>query len=374
MKRREAIKGGLGILALGLAQTGFGAQPCPPALSGATPVNCPTPAVTGGAISTLAESMSRGSWAELTTTSGLSGITSSYLSGDYGTQQGARGFFEYATNAIWIEDYSELHFRGSGHQSAGIQVRYSEASGTWEHVNSFPAWEHQYNHTAYDQRNNIMYATRPADRAIEKWSYSNGAGNWRGASSRIGNVIIAEGIEYFPDANDGAGGLIHYGAYAQDGSQTGGIRLSNADVSSWSWLDGNLFPSSGERYHVNAAYLHAHRVVLCGGGNSGSDAVQVDAAGNVTARSRLPAHWGAGDNNQMGTVLSDSVTGRVFFVSTGNNSIYEHNYGQDTWTRLGSLPSTGPRSFAAMISSYGVIMLVAGGSTDTNPGIWLYKL
>jgi hypothetical protein len=375
MKRREAIKGGIGLLTLGVAGNTLGAQPCPPTLTGTSPVNCPKPVgPEGGAISALAESMSAGAWAELRTTSGLSNIVSRYLSGAYGAQNGGRGFFEYATNGIWIEDYSELHFRGSGHQSAGIHIRYLESTGEWEHLSSFPAWEHQYDHTAYDQRNNVMYATRPADRGIEKWAYADGPGNWRSAASRIGSIIIAEGIEYFPDTNGGAGGLIHYGGYAQDGSQTGGIRLSNPDVSSWSWVDDDFFPSSGERYHVNATYLHAHKVVLCGGGNSGSDSVQIDAAGKVTARNRLPAHWGAGDNNQMGTVLSDSGTGRIFFVSASGNSLYEHNFSADRWNRLGGLPSSGPRSFVTMISTYGVILLVEGGSTDTNPGIWLYKL
>jgi hypothetical protein len=187
-------------------------------------------------------------------------------------------------------------------------------------------------------------------------------------------LIIAEGLAYFPEANSGAGGLVHYGAYSENGNQTGGIRLSNPDVSNWSWVDGDFFPSSGSRYHTAATYLHAPRVVLCGGGDSGPDAVQVDAAGNVSRRNRLPAHWGAGDSNSMGTVLSDSVSGRIFLVSANSNSLYEHNYGADSWSSIASLPSRGPRSFAAMISSYGAILLVTGDSTDTNPQVWLYKL
>ena len=93
MKRRDVIKGGIGMLALGATRTALGAQPCPPALAGTSPVNCPAPAVPGGPISTLADSMSAGTWAELTTTTGLSNIVTRYLSGNYGTQQGARGFF-----------------------------------------------------------------------------------------------------------------------------------------------------------------------------------------------------------------------------------------------------------------------------------------
>jgi len=374
MKRREVIKGGIGLLAGTVMNTAFGSQPCPPTLGGTVPVRCPAPQAPSGPIFALSDSMASGEWQELTTTTGLGQIVSKYLAGDYGRQQGARGFFEFATNGIWIEDYSELHFRGSGHQSGGIHIRYSEDSGAWEYLSSFPAWEHQYDHTAYDQARNRMYATRPADRGIERWSYSEGAGNWQDAASRIGSLIIAEGLEYFPDANGGAGGLVHFGAYANDGSQTGGIRLSDPEVTRWQWVDGNFFSSSGERYHVNATYLHAHKVVLCGGGNAGPGAVAVDPVGRVEARNRLPAYWGAGDNNGMGTVLSDSQTGRVFFVSTTNNSLYEHNYAADEWNRLGQLPSTGPRSFATMISTYGVILLVTGASTDTNPRIWLYKL
>ncbi len=138
MKRRDAIKGGLGLLALGAAKTSF-AVPCPPTLDGTTPASCPTPEPpTGGAIGSLVNSMSSNSWQELTTTSGLGTITSRYLAGQYGSQQGNRGFFEFATTGIWIEDHAELHFRGSGHQSGGIHIRYKESTGAWEHLNSFP--------------------------------------------------------------------------------------------------------------------------------------------------------------------------------------------------------------------------------------------
>lgn len=374
MKRRDIIKGGIGLLGCSVAAPVLASKPCPPSLTGTAPANCPLPPAPAGAISASASALQSGTWGRLEGTSGLSNIASRYLRGDFGSQLGGHGFFQYATHGIWIEDFAELHFRGSGHQSAGIHIRYSEATGTWEHLHSFPVWEHQYDHTAYDQANNRMYATRPSDRNVQKWSYSSGAGSWQGAADRIGKLIVAEGLAWFPDANGGAGGLLHYGSYAEDGNQTGGIRISNPGVTSWSWVDDNFFSASGERYHLNATYLHAPRVVLCGGGNAGSDAVAVDAAGRVTPRNRLPAYWGPGDNNSMGTVLSDSVTGRIFFVSCRDNSLYEHNYSQDRWNRLGSLPTTGPQGFATMISTYGVILFVAGVSDDTNLGLWLYKL
>jgi len=375
MKRRDAIKGGLGVLAYGAARTTFGAAPCPPTLGGTAPVTCPTPEPpSGGPIGSLVSTMSSNSWQRLTTTTGLGDITSGYLSGAYGRQQGNRGFFEFATNGIWIEDHAELHFRGSGHQSGGIHIRYKESTGAWEYLNSFPVWEHQYDHTAYDQSRNIMYATRPEERGVQKWSHTDGSGSWGSAASRIGNFIIAEGLEYFPEANGGAGGLVHYGSFAENGSQTGGIRLSNPTVTSWSWVDGNFFSSSGARYHLNATYLHAQRVVICGGGDSGPDAVAMSAAGNVTSRNRLPGHWGASDNNAMGTVLSDSRTGRIFFVCADRGALYEHNYPADQWNNIGSLPSRGPRSFATMVSTYGAIVYVTGASTDLNPTIWVYKL
>ncbi len=219
-----------------------------------------------------------------------------------------------------------------------------------------------------------MYATRPQERGVGSWSYADGSGNWRNAASRIGQLIIAEGLEYFPDANGGAGGLVHYGSYAQNGSQTGGIRISDPTVTSWSWADSNFFSSSGSRYHLNATYLHAHRTVLCGGGDSGPDAAILSPDGQVTVRGNLPGHWGASDNNGMGTVLSDSATGRIFFVSAQRNSLYEYNYAADQWSQLVSLPSRGGRSFATMVSTYGAIVYVTGDSTDPSPRIWVYKL
>ena len=43
MKRRDIIKGGIGLLAFGAAGSALGARPCPPALSGSAPVACPGP-------------------------------------------------------------------------------------------------------------------------------------------------------------------------------------------------------------------------------------------------------------------------------------------------------------------------------------------
>ena len=377
MKRREFIQGGIGLLTLGAVGRVFGATPCPPELAGTVPIPCPAP-TPEGPISQLAASMLPGTWARLTGTSGLSTIVTNYLAGAYGTQQsGTRGFFEFATGGIWINDHHELHFRGSGHQSNGIHIRYKESTGEWTVLNTFsiPGWEHQYDHTAYDQSRNIMYATTPESRTINKWSYVDGSGSWnQNAATRIGQLIIAEGMEYFPDANSGQGGLVHYGAYAPDGSQTGGLRLSTPSVDSWSWIGGNYFPSNGERYHLNAVYLPSQKIILFGGGNADNTAAAMDSNGNVTRRNNLPTHWGPRDNNGMGTVVADSITGRIFFVSATNNTLYEHNYSSDSWNAIGSLPSTGPRSFVTMIPTYGVIHYVTGESTDTSPSEWIYKL
>jgi hypothetical protein len=43
MKRRQVIKGGIGLVALGAAGNVFGARPCPPTLSGSSAVACPAP-------------------------------------------------------------------------------------------------------------------------------------------------------------------------------------------------------------------------------------------------------------------------------------------------------------------------------------------
>ena len=68
----------------------------------------------------------------------------------------------------------------------------------------------------------------------------------------------------------------------------------------------------------------------------------------------------------------------TIFFDAGTMRVYEHNYDADTWSLISNISSSGgpgtmERSFAAMISTYGVILVVEGTSTGT-PQIWLYKI
>lgn len=369
MKRRDVIKGGLGLVASAVAPSAFG-ETCPPTMGGTNPVNCPLPPPpTGGSIASLAGSMSPGSWQQLTTTSGLNSITANYLNGSYGSQQGNRGFFEYATRGIWLPNRAELHFRGSGHQSVGIHIKYSEATGEWTYLSSHSGWEHQYDHTAYDSQNDVLYAKKPAGRAIYRWQVSSGAGQWSTAQSLPQNPEIATGLAWFPETNGGAGGLVHH-----DSPDRGPLQISNPNVSSWRNVSTSAI-NSRSAYHTNAVYLPAQGVVLFGGGdNSGNRAGILYPDDSTESRNNLPAFWGASDNGYMGTVIADEVTGRIFFVSATTDKIYEHNFNADSWTAIADTPNLNLRSFVTMISSYGCIMLVEGDSTDTSPNIWLYKI
>ena len=153
------------------------------------------------------------------------------------------------------------------------------------------------------------------------------------------------------------------------------IQASNPDVTTWSANLGTSITSDGNNYHSNAVYLPNHRVVMYGGGDSGNNEVGILNPDGTTRRyANVPGHWGAGDNGGMGTVLSDPVSGRTFFIAGSNNTFWELDYGAETWSALPDTPAFSFRSFAAMISTHGVIMVVHGDSTDATPDIWLYKL
>ncbi len=323
-----------------------------------------------GPIATLAATMNSGDWTQLTTTTGLGTIVNNYLNGTYGTNQGNRGFYEYATSGFWVPRYGELHFRGSGHQSAGIHIKYVESTGAWEYLSSFPAWEHQYDHSTYDTAGDRMFASTPSDNTVERWNYNSGAGTWANVASTTGSPSIARGFAWFPDANSGAGGLVHFN---NNGNE---IQVSNADVTSWSANLGTSITSDGNNYHSNAIYLPNERVVMYGGGDNAQDEVGILNPDGSTRRFGvdMPAHWGAGDNGGMGTVLSDPVSGRTFLIGGYNNTFWELDYAAESWSQLTNTPAFSFRSFATMIPTHGVIMVVHGDSTDTDPDIWLYKL
>ena len=371
MRRREVIRGGLGLLSVCATGGAFAARPCPPSLSGGSASPCPEPEPGSGAIATLAAGMASGTWARLTTTTNLQSILDSYYPRSGG---GIRSFLEYSIDAKWHSGDREIHFIGGGHPgpvSPSIHLVYSEETGAWRENADANANGHTYSNFAMNPITKECYSRNNGSDAIRYWPGS-GTQQWATISSTgDSNYAIADALEWWPAANNGNGGLLYYTQLGNSGR----CKLSNPSVTSWnnSFATG-VTSSSGGDYHVAALWCPGQRVMMIGGGNGRRDFYQLNTNGTASKRADLPAHWGPAFEGSNGSGIAFS-NGRIFLLSLGRNSLFEYNYAADSWSSRGSLPFGRFWQAACAIDSFGVIHVMAQEASSQSPiQEWLYKL
>ena len=173
MKRRDVVRGGLGLMTLGAVGPSWGAQPCPPDASGEPKSPCGSPG--SGPLETLANSMASNTWSQWTT--GNPSVFKS-LSTNSQPNNPARSILEFSHNFFWNSDAKELHIRGGGATGTSPfsyqqrHLRYNDSVGTWDAVTPWhTTWAHQWGHFAGDPRTGNLYFRRRTSTEIYKWTY-----------------------------------------------------------------------------------------------------------------------------------------------------------------------------------------------------------
>jgi len=370
MKRRELIKGAIGLLAFGAAESSLGARPCPQTLTGTEPKRCPVP---DGPISQLAANMTSGEWAELTTTTGLSALRSSYTA----ASPSNGSFLEYNANGYMYND--ELHFTGSSDNGSRTwHLKYSDATGAWTKVaETRPG--HTYCGFSIDQVNGDFYQYYPGGAHPQLYK-GNSGGNWALHSEHPGGFVVPGG-NWFPELNGGTGGFVAF-----DGALNGGeLYKTLADGRTWSRIGGSVTPNMpGGAYHNSVIYLPNQRVVVFGGGNGRREFMKLDADETITRLADTKGNWQPWSDFNCGSMVAFKNGRILHLMGAGQSSaggentpveLWEYNYAANTWSQ-----STGPGisnwkwMATTAMDSLGVMHVMTQTLSIATPREYIYKL
>lgn len=333
------------------------------------------PSVGGGGgdseLATLANSMSAGTWAELTT----SNLASVILVG------GSTGnMLPYQNNGAWDPAHGLAHIIGQDHGFGGLRhVQYDEASNSWSLIVSFGSLGdtggHGYDHLVCNPNTGDLYFTRYGGAGLARKLYG---GSW---NLNFANFPASSNITYgacwwsgaLTGVDGGAGAVvIHEAAFGQ---------IWAYDVGSADWpIVNDTPPPFSPGYHNVAAYSAVHNCMVYGGGNNESKTI-FRWNSNNTQTSLTNAPSGCDIGIQQGTLSEDPVTGNFLLLSQG--ALWELNpTGSGTWTQqtgsrvppagVNTADNTANSVCVIPISTYGVTMVVsADGGSSAN--VYLYK-
>lgn len=342
----------------------------------------------GQALKTLADSLTAGQWAELTTTTGFNLA----LLAD----GGSGGILGYADKGVWDPTTRKVVFygAGAGFTSGSVRgklIKYDDATNTWtgttvgtpEGNPTYPSQiGHAYNHLAMDAAKGWMFVRVYGSR--EMWRYEVRTDTWtRLADATWSNNQCCGGIEWYPEM----GALV-----ANPGSQNGflsgifqlpwvfsGQTLGNWGT--WSEIGGSAARVDTGTYHGIVQYSAQKHVVLFGGGNGGvphsRNLYKLNADGSKTQIASPPFDVGIFQT----VVVPDPVSGD-FLVFNAAQEQWTYSVDNDSWTQVSGTPPLfgspvfNPATFdtvAIPISTYGVVMFLKGDGIGNNQKIWLYK-
>jgi hypothetical protein len=202
---------------------------------------------------------------------------------------------------------------------------------------------------------------------------------WSELTAASGGFTIADALEWWPDANNGDGGLLFYSRWGNSGT----LKLSNAAVSSWNnnFNLSSFASGAGSDVHVASLWLPSQRQIMVGVGVGGRRKfIQVNQDGSLTAKTDIQQDWGPGFEGSNGAIVAFG-NGRVFHLALDNDVLYEYLSDSDSWVSRGSFVggSGQPTSifwhFACAIDSADCIYLAVQSSTSLSTvQEFLYKI
>lgn len=326
-------------------------------------------------LSTLAASMSVGSFAQLTSAN-LSVL-----------QQGSaeQNRLPYANGTEWDPINKIIPLIVSDHvdPTGPIYAYYKESTDAVVNVEQSSVWgSHAFDLTSVNPYTGQAYRhTYGTSRVVYKNTTPLSAGGWVALAPYSGLANITMGTTWWSGSITGAGSQ---GCLMVWTSYFGGV-LNLYDPLSDTWFYQASVPpfsggTGGGQYHEVAAYSAVLNCAVAGGGNEyPTKLFRLDSDRSITILTTSPIAVGVHSSaDNKANLCVDPVTGK--FLLLGNGVMYELDpTGTGTYTLLSAPPSSvGDQStshgavLSCAIPDYGVVVYFVGHG-GTNVQMWLYK-
>lgn len=345
------------------------------------------PAPNPSALELLADSMSAGTWAELSCDNqdAVLGV---------GTSTGT--MVPFCNSMPWNATDRCVEIVGADHNNSPRHVRYDEDTNSYVVVSSNLAAEgitipmHGYDHNTINPYTDDVYHRLYSGFTgqIDVLRMANGGTSWSAIASVDALEQVAIGACWWTGTftgGDGAGAqgcLVIYNSGNSTGASTDGEMVAYDPVAaSWIFYSDSMSPNYGGSgsYHTIIEYSPIHNCAVYGGGNGQPNKVwRLNSDGSFDALTDVPTGKALGIQN--GSLTVDPVTGNFLLLSA--DELWELDpTGSGTWTQqtgdrdppaaVGD-PGAPDSGFCCSIGDYGVVMYVTQ-NTSSGGNTYLYK-
>jgi len=349
-------------LALALAACGGttpqpagGGDSIPPSTPGGSCLSTATPSL----LSRAAAALQPGQW---TVPFAMGGLDQALVSANGPSVPTLLGF---ASRGHWDCAHRTLQFTGTSHtgglyiDGAGGLLTYNEVTNQW--TKESYTWSvydpgHSYYHNTLNRTNGDLYYRQFNSATVYRRAFgTTGQASWQaGQVANIPNNAnqVAGGLEWFPQLNNGAGGLVFVDTF--------GASWSNATLTSWQSTPNNL--TSGQIHNWIAL---AGGFVYWGGGGDTTAMYRLSPAGVATRMPDTPI--GTGVNANSGVVLAHpNGTDLLLFGTSAGGPVYR--FDGSTWTNIGTHQIGGQLWVGFTIPDYGVMLFLRHENVGTGDG------
>lgn len=320
-------------------------------------------------LSSLAASMSAGSWANFVM-GNLSSATLTGVAPGGGEPSINNGF---GNRMLWDPVHKKLQYAGATHtggavvSGAGGLATWDDASNTWSRETY--AWSsegpgHSYSHIAVNTSNGDLYFRGFNSRNILRRVYGQtGQSSWQVFSTLNGIANwanqVAGALEWFPELNGGAGGL----AFADEL----GASRSSASLTGWT---GQAGTSRSGQYHNWAA--RARGLFYFGGGNGSTAMYAMDANGTVTSKASTPLQAGSYGSSM---VFAHPNGADLLLFQNRATAGAIHRFDGTSWSSIGThqIGVSDGIWMGCAVPDYGVMAFIKNQGGNGTPTCVLYK-
>jgi chitodextrinase len=313
---------------------------------------------TGSALAQLAASLQPGQWVVPFVMGGLN------ASLPYAQGPSTLSMMGFSARGHWDPIHKKLQFAGTSHtgglyiDGAGALLTWDDATNQWTKESyTWSVWDpgHSYYHVALNKTNGDLYYRSFNSANIYRRAYgSTGQASWQAGQvanhPNRGNAV-AGGLEWFPQLNGGAGGLVFVDVL--------GASWSNAALTSW-----NSTPTlmSGQIHNWVVA---AGGFVYWGGGSDMTAMYRLSSTGISTTMPDTPLGTGVNSNSSI-VLAHPNGTDLLLFGTSAGGPIFR--FDGASWTNVGTHQIGGQLWAGFTIPEYGIILFLRHENLGTGNG------
>ena len=321
------------------------------------------------ALGALAASMSSGQWADFTMLNLNAALVFS------GESQGIRSIIAYGPKAVWDPVHKKIQFWGIGHGDQDTPlifpylITYDDATNQWSKALAQIGKGHAYSHLTVDPNTGDLYHREYNSNQVSKKPYGQA---WTTIASKLtGNNQVGGSLEWFPELNSGAGGLIF--------TDQGGMQKWNPALGTWSYIGAGFNPILGNYGQLGAS---AGGFVYGGGGTGGANGTvslvyRVGSAGTSYAGIANAPHGIAISVESSALVAHPNGSGDLLlFESPSPGSANRiHRFNGTSWSQIGTHSIGKDNYFCTPIPEYDVIVFICqnNNASTADPNCRVYK-